>query len=948
MILDFQQEQNVSAADAIHTLGDIAAVRCVASNHPAPIVQKMVGLAITRDAVTAGMNVLRKEFNVSFNTITDHSATYFFGTDKKLEHQPYSMADVPQSYVYLTDFLLGRAGVEFINPAVWTSEVAPFGLLAAAVPTRLRDGYRAYLARRRWYPECADGKTNGSDNHVAPQVVENFLKKAGDRGHALYVYYTHLGAFDPNHPDAYGPAFQAAAAALADRVYDPRGDVPLSRRVWVARPSTLYKYSQMLRGIPSHIQVDGNTVSVARWQDEVLQKVFPDRSGTKQLHGLTVYVPDASKARLFVDDEELTCFKRNPADESGRSSITVVDDSTPRVIFDDVDFCYHHTNMTNDPIGWDKDIVHISANLGYYLRQGSAPRGKIYGELQLTAGGVGEMTVDTPWLDGCDTYYLRFKYRKSAPRSSFGVALKTADGHWHSAAEEGCRDAGEMGWRLSARADQRWHDCVLDYADQQPDRSHAKSRLQQQIVALRFRVRGNAKDSFYFDQIELLRPDALPEDPLRRKIVGGVVEPPRADVAVKVSYGAGKSRTTAWCRSDEQGYFYVAGIPRGSVVDVTAEYQGRIFLPREGRYVELYADQADLHVPITPGSAVFDPKLRIGKGETVVKDFGVTYAPRSEQVAVGLKGCPQCFQVTHQMNNLGFFDRDRRIENPDGNPRILIAGTCVLEGQQVNLGEHANIQLEQILLERTGRYCEVPNFSFSFLSPSAFLPYYDQLARKLSPAVLIMSFGQGGELLSNDWDLECKRTGYDPAHPPGHVFAADKQGKLVSLPGDPNAPAFMGTPLRQPGDDGYNVCFGINWLKVLCRKDRRYPQPVEDAIRRYVAILTFYRQHLAEDHVKLLFVLTTEIELMNFSDEWQEDGVTYGTRFYADNVAAIFAKANVPLLVLSKSFKKKRNPTSAHWIHDTHFSRPGARWCAEAIADFLIENHWIPETAAEN
>ena len=179
------------------------------------------------------------------------------------------------------------------------------------------------------------------------------------------------------------------------------------------------------------------------------------------------------------------------------------------------------------------------------------------------------------------------------------------------------------------------------------------------------------------------------------------------------------------------------------------------------------------------------------------------------------------------------------------------------------------------------------------------------------------------------------------------MFAADKQGKLVSLPGDPNAPAFMGTPLRQPGDNGYNVCFGINWLKVLCRKDRRYPQPVEDAIRRYVAILTFYRQHLAEDHVKLLFVLTTEIELMNFSDEWQENSVASGTRFYADNVAAIFAKA-MSAAGAVQIVQRKKDPTSAHSIHEHALLSARGRLVAEAIADFLIENHWIPETPAEN
>ena len=274
----------------------------------------------------------------------------------------------------------------------------------------------------------------------------------------------------------------------------------------------------------------------------------------------------------------------------------------------------------------------------------------------------------------------------------------------------------------------------------------------------------------------------------------------------------------------------------------------------------------------------------------MARDFGTVYKPHGEVVSVGMPSAPQSFQVTHQMNNWGFFDRDRRSENPDHNVRILMAGTCLLEGQQVNLGERVNLQLEEILTERTGHYCEVPNFSFSFLSTSAFLPYYESLGRKLAPRVVIMSVSQGSELLFNYWELEQKRGGYDDQHPPGHVFVAGKDGQLLSRRGDPNYAAFMSTPAKLPGDDNYYIYQKINWLKALCRKDRQFPPPVQDALRRYVAILKHYRQLLAHDQVKLAFVLTTEIELCNFWPEWREDNVEYGTKYYADNMRAIFAR----------------------------------------------------------
>jgi len=942
MVVACDQERNVRESDRIRTLADIAAVgleNCTRGEGP---IHKLAALSISRDAILAAMELVSRHFNIAFSVLTDHSCTYFFGNDKRLVHQPYTMGDVPQSYVYVTDYLLHRGGLEFINPAVWTSEGRELDLTALATPAGLRDGYQAYLARRQYYPELAQGSsTNWSWNHVVPTVVEHFLKKTAAGKSAAFVYYTHLGFADASCPDPYGKPFLAAAEELSNHVYDLRGDVPPSRRTWVTRPSSLYKYVQMLHGIASNVQVDGNRITIRRWRDAVLSKVFPDASGTRELHGLTLYVPDSADARVWLDDEEITCFKRNPPDETGRKSVTLLDDSTPTVVFDEVDFPYQHTNMTNDPIGWDHDVLAIDPDLEYYLRQGSAPRGTIYGELVLTRSGTATMTVDTPWLDGRDTYHFRFKYKKSSPDGLFGFALKTEDGQWHAAGEGELANPAEMGWPIPARKDQAWHDCVLDYADQRPSARKQKTLPQQKIVALRFRVRGKAKDSFFFDQIELLRPSAVPEDPLRRRVLAGAVEPPRGGVPVSIGYRQGGRQTSLSCLTDPQGYFHFYGIPRGSTVEVTARHGGRVFLPREGRYVELFANRAGLSVPISPGDFKFDPKLRAAKGEGATQEFGTTIKPRSELVSIGLAKASQCFQVSHHVNNLGFFDRDRRADNPDNNFRILMAGTCLLEGQQVNLGERANMQLERILLERTGRYCEAANFSFSSMSTSAFLPYYEKLGRKLRPSLVIMSISQGGEFLTNCWELEQKRGGYDPQHPPGHVFVAGKDGRLASLPGDPNFAAFMTAPALAPGDDGYNVFGGVNWLKVLCRKDRQYPKAVEEAIRRYVAILKHYRDLLAKDNVRLLFILTTEIELKNFSPEWVEEGVAYGTKYYADNLRAVFAEAGVPLLVLSDYFTKQRNSQSAHWVYDTHFSRVGHRWCAEAIADFLIANNWI-------
>jgi hypothetical protein len=60
---------------------------------------------------------------------------------------------------------------------------------------------------------------------------------------------------------------------------------------------------------------------------------LPDRlAGTRDLNGITIFVKSADAASLTVDGESIVQFTRNPPDDSGRESITIVDDNTPTAI----------------------------------------------------------------------------------------------------------------------------------------------------------------------------------------------------------------------------------------------------------------------------------------------------------------------------------------------------------------------------------------------------------------------------------------------------------------------------------------------------------------------------------------------------------------------------------------------------------------------------------------
>ena len=49
----------------------------------------------------------------------------------------------------------------------------------------------------------------------------------------------------------------------------------------------------------------------------------------------------------------------------------------------------------------------------------------------------------------------------------------------------------------------------------------------------------------------------------------------------------------------------------------------------------------------------------------------------------------------------------------------------------------------------------------------------------------------------------------------------------------------------------------------------------------------------------------------------------------------IAARHDFPLLDLAPAFAKRGNPKDAEWPHDSHWSKTGHRWTAEAIAEFI-------------
>ncbi len=146
------------------------------------------------------------------------------------------------------------------------------------------------------------------------------------------ILYTHFGHNVGNQVCdrlAWTEETHAAFERIARYYHPDYVDNASGLRLWVGAASSVLVYSWVVKRAREFISVTGSRVQITSWYDEALRTEIPAlaRYGTKLLHGITVYVENAACAEAFVDGKPVLSFTRNPADESGRESISFVDDS---------------------------------------------------------------------------------------------------------------------------------------------------------------------------------------------------------------------------------------------------------------------------------------------------------------------------------------------------------------------------------------------------------------------------------------------------------------------------------------------------------------------------------------------------------------------------------------------------------------------------------------------
>jgi len=178
--------------------------------------------------------------------------------------------------------------------------------------TTLDDGQKVYEFLRfdNHWEGVARGATSKRLAYVISDRTLERLKEVG----GYMVVYTHLGK-NSDCSQVIAKETQIALRNLAGE-YE-KGNI------YVTTTSKLLNYYLSHKYLDWSYESSGDetVITISSVKDPVFGTFVPI---PQDLHGITFYVPDKYKARIYVTGKEIINLQRNPPDYSGRESITII------------------------------------------------------------------------------------------------------------------------------------------------------------------------------------------------------------------------------------------------------------------------------------------------------------------------------------------------------------------------------------------------------------------------------------------------------------------------------------------------------------------------------------------------------------------------------------------------------------------------------------------------
>ena len=309
--------------DSLHSFGDLATTRTHAGRALDDLARHGCELKVWVDHAVApsnfGGDIMRGSGDVEGSAAYHADLTHAFGIQYVWRGRVTSVIgqDVGRrlggiasaAHPVASGLTVAKEAAKGLLARGGSAKYAPHTSNVVLWSSRLRSG-QPVLEFLRANPSWAGISVHETADGLGEVLGERMLTRLADRG-AACVLYTHLGKMHgPSRTlnDSARRAFQR----LASRAHGGEILVTTTRR--------LLDYCRVRRDVAWSAGAEDGATAVRLASPGVAGRAWHT---TSVFDGLSFYVDDPARARVIVNDEPVTCLRRNAPDETGRASVSI-------------------------------------------------------------------------------------------------------------------------------------------------------------------------------------------------------------------------------------------------------------------------------------------------------------------------------------------------------------------------------------------------------------------------------------------------------------------------------------------------------------------------------------------------------------------------------------------------------------------------------------------------